>query len=237
MNDTCNLFALPILSSAAFNVNDCTLSDASSQQLLQKFVHASQQLSKVFRQNLSFGNEAVTTTTTTTAAAAAASTTITYSGITTDVTGIANDPLSGCSDGCGIGSITLPTEQHDIALIPTEVKQEIKENISPEHTINEETLQSLQKLTGIEEAVRSVKEQQTQQQQSLGAVGLLEDINAAGVLKKSTVLEDFNVKATGNASLVSGLHTVEGANLALVPILVKKEEPVSSAASSAAAST
>lgn len=219
-----------MLSFAAFNVSDCTLSDASSQQLLQKFVHASQQLSKVFRQNLSFGNEATTTPT-------AATTANTHSGITAGASGNTNDALSGGSDGSVISNITLPTEQHDIALIPTEVKQEIKENISPEHTINEETLQSLQKLTGIEEAVRCVKEQQ-QQQQPLGAMlPLLEDVDAAGVIKKSAVLEDFNTKATGNANLVSGLHAVEEANLALAPTSVKTEEPVSSAASNTSAST
>uniref|UniRef100_A0A034V9K0 Protein phosphatase 1 regulatory subunit 37 n=1 Tax=Bactrocera dorsalis TaxID=27457 RepID=A0A034V9K0_BACDO len=223
-----------INNATAFNVSDCTLSDASSQQLLQKFVHASQQLSKVFRQNLSFGNEATTTST------VATTTTNTNTGITGGASGNTNDVLSGGSDGSGVGNITLTTEQHDIALIPTEVKQEIKENISPEHTINEETLQSLQKLTGIEEAVRCVKEQQQQLQQQpppLGAVALLEDVDAAGVIKKSTVLEDFNAKTTGNASLVSGLHAVEGANLALAPASVKKEEPVSNAPSNASAST
>ncbi|XP_055847331.1 serine-rich adhesin for platelets isoform X2 [Episyrphus balteatus] len=42
----------------------------------------------------------------------------------------------------------LQQQQHDCDIIPSDMKLEIKENISPEHTINEEQLQSLQKIGG-----------------------------------------------------------------------------------------
>ncbi|XP_017464973.1 PREDICTED: serine-rich adhesin for platelets isoform X2 [Rhagoletis zephyria] len=217
-----NNTTVAINNATAFNLSDCALTDASSQQqLLQKFVHASQQLSKVFRQNLSFGNEAATTTNT-------------LAGITS-VSGVTTGGfLSGGVDGNG----TLPpTEQHDVTLIPTEVKQEIKENISPEHTINEETLHSLQKLTGIEVAVQRVQEQQQHQQLAAGAGAraLLEDMEAAAVIIKPAILDEFNTKAAdSNISVES--DTRIGAEMAAN--LVKEEPTTASAvASNAAAST
>ncbi|XP_054743883.1 serine-rich adhesin for platelets isoform X1 [Anastrepha obliqua] len=218
---TNNNTTLAINNAAAFNMSDGALSDASSQQLLQKFVHASQQLSKVFRQNLSFGNEVATTTNTFTSVFGA----------------------TAGADGSGGGCGALPSsEQHDATLIPTEVKQEIKENISPEHTINEETLQGLQKLAGIEGAVRCVQEQQHQQQLATGAEAgagsgsgaSLEDVDAAVVIMKPAALEEFNAKLADNASMDSSTLAAAGALTTLV-----KEEPTdsSAAASNAAAST
>lgn len=90
---------------------------------------------QVFRQNLSFGNEAITTTLTTTV------TTTSVNNIGCSASGLLSSSISATTcTGCP-GSIEC-----DAGLIPTDVKQEIKENISPEHTVNEETIHSFQKL-------------------------------------------------------------------------------------------
>ncbi|XP_075151623.1 uncharacterized protein LOC142225680 isoform X2 [Haematobia irritans] len=113
---------------------------------------------QVFRQNLSFGNESVTT---------AATTTLTSSTVNNpssgDVIGAVElSDLSGVTSNStvdnsssNVASVTFSTTvqttssiECNVATLPTDVKQEIKENISPEHTINEETLHSLQKLYG-----------------------------------------------------------------------------------------
>ncbi|XP_065358025.1 serine-rich adhesin for platelets [Calliphora vicina] len=109
---------------------------------------------QVFRQNLSFGNEPVTTastssTTMTTASALNVQPTASESsgGLLLGRTGeFCGCGCVGTTTGCLCGS-TLTTECN-ADCIPTEVKQEIKENISPEHTINEETLHTMQKLCG-----------------------------------------------------------------------------------------
>ncbi|XP_073824621.1 uncharacterized protein isoform X2 [Musca autumnalis] len=104
---------------------------------------------QVFRQNLSFGNESVTT---------ASTTTITSSTV--------NNPNSGeaemtgmlqCSTGAAAGGVGCVTSscfigpsssasEYNVESLPTDVKHEIKENISPDHTINEETLLTLHKM-------------------------------------------------------------------------------------------
>uniref|UniRef100_A0A1A9WM43 Uncharacterized protein n=1 Tax=Glossina brevipalpis TaxID=37001 RepID=A0A1A9WM43_9MUSC len=92
---------------------------------------------QVFRQNLSFGNEAIITTP-----------------LTTTVTTASVISTVGCSASGVLGSSVSATTclgcpgsiECDAGLIPTDVKQEIKENISPEHTVNEETIHSFQKL-------------------------------------------------------------------------------------------
>lgn len=88
--------------------------------------NAQRQLSEigkqVFGQNRSFGNKSNQVTTT---------------------------PLTACSGVSENHNIENLSEQHAaaaVSCIPIEVKKEIKENISPEHTINEETLVSLQKM-------------------------------------------------------------------------------------------
>lgn len=77
---------------------------------------------QVFRQNLSFGNEAASS------AAATMSTAASTSTMTT--------PASTAS-----GNVTCAVDN-----LPTVLKLEIKENISPEHTINEETTRNILKL-------------------------------------------------------------------------------------------
>ena len=108
---------------------------------------------QVFRQNLSFGNEAITTSSTSTALMATA--TVQNPEATANENIARIDDYYGCgcianTSGCLCGSNASNTE-YDVDCIPTDVKQEIKENISPEHTINEETLHTMQKLYGASE--------------------------------------------------------------------------------------
>lgn len=114
---------------------------------------------QVFRQNLSFGNEAVTT---------ASTTTITSSTVNNPHSGAGAEDVPGgvgpaeqigvvcahvgaCGDDpstCIVSSYATPSMECNVDSLPTDVKQEIKENISPEHTINEGTLHTMQKLGG-----------------------------------------------------------------------------------------
>ncbi|KAI8119367.1 Protein phosphatase 1 regulatory subunit 37 [Lucilia cuprina] len=124
----------------------------------RSFFDAAKQLrdfsKQVFRQNLSFGNEPVTTastssTTMTTASALNVQPTASESsgGILLGRAGeYCGCDCVGTTTGCLCG--TMLTTECNADCIPTDVKQEIKENISPEHTINEETLHTMQKLYG-----------------------------------------------------------------------------------------
>lgn len=110
---------------------------------------------QVFRQNLSFGNEPVTSTASTSTATMSTSSALNVQptasenvvgGRTAGEFGVCG--CVGTTTGCLCsGSSSLNTE-YSADCIPTDVKQEIKENISPEHTINEETLHTMQKLCG-----------------------------------------------------------------------------------------
>ncbi|XP_037828832.1 serine-rich adhesin for platelets isoform X2 [Lucilia sericata] len=129
----------------------------------RSFFDAAKQLrdfsKQVFRQNLSFGNEPVTT-------ASTSSTTMTTASAL-NVQPTASESNSGMLLGrageyCGCGCVgtatgclcgTMLTTECNADCIPTDVKQEIKENISPEHTINEETLHKMQKLYGSSAAI------------------------------------------------------------------------------------
>lgn len=128
-----------------------TTSAIATEQSRSFFDTASRQFrdfsKQVFRQNLSFGNEAVTTTST--------STTMMTTAAVQNLETATNENIAEIDDYYGCGCISKKSEclcgnnalntEYDANCIPTEVKQEIKENISPEHTINEEALHTMQK--------------------------------------------------------------------------------------------
>ncbi|ALC38443.1 CG31635, partial [Drosophila busckii] len=75
--------------------------------------------------------------------------------------GLASATVSTVQDGSATGAATVtsssnlgesPTHSEcNAAHMPLSLKRELKENISPEHTINEETLHTLQKLSRVED--------------------------------------------------------------------------------------
>lgn len=113
---------------------------------------------QVFRQNLSFGNESVTTASTTTITSSTVNNPNSGESSSTDGFGEFTGLIcSGAVGGVGVSGnvMDIPrsfattsssTIECNVDSLPTDVKQEIKENISPEHTINEETLHKIQKL-------------------------------------------------------------------------------------------
>uniref|UniRef100_A0A1I8PI53 Uncharacterized protein n=2 Tax=Stomoxys calcitrans TaxID=35570 RepID=A0A1I8PI53_STOCA len=112
---------------------------------------------QVFRQNLSFGNESVTTASTTTITSSTVNNPSSAEGTSAAGYGeMAGVMGSGAGGSCNkVASITSSCAvastsaiECNVDSLPTDVKQEIKENISPEHTINEETLHKIQKLHG-----------------------------------------------------------------------------------------
>lgn len=120
---------------------------------------------QVFRQNLSFGNEPAVTTANTSTTMITTASGLNLPQATTGESGALLMGMEECtgvgccgsvgSNGCSCGLLSSMTRstttnivECDADCIPTDVKQEIKENISPEHTINEETLHTIQKLYG-----------------------------------------------------------------------------------------
>lgn len=113
---------------------------------------------QVFRQNLSFGNESVTTASTTTITSSTVHNPNSGESSSTDGFGEFTGLIcSGAVGGVGVSGnvMDIPssfattsssTIECNVDSLPTDVKQEIKENISPEHTINEEILHKIQKL-------------------------------------------------------------------------------------------
>ncbi|KAM7353513.1 uncharacterized protein ACRADG_005545 isoform 1-T5 [Cochliomyia hominivorax] len=106
---------------------------------------------QVFRQNLSFGNEPVNAASSSSMTTMTTSSTHNVQPTASESAGVLSLEKSaefcdciGTTTGCLCGSTT--NNEYNADCIPTEVKQEIKENISPEHTINEETLHTMQKL-------------------------------------------------------------------------------------------
>lgn len=143
-----------IISAAATNNADLantvatTATAVVTEQSRSFFDAASKQfrdLSKqVFRQNLSFGNEPAAT-------ASTSNNTIMTTVAALNVQPSASENVGRAADYCkcgAVGACLCDSTEYNADCLPTEVKQEIKENISPEHTINEETLHSMQKIYG-----------------------------------------------------------------------------------------
>uniref|UniRef100_A0A1I8NDN1 Leucine Rich repeat protein n=1 Tax=Musca domestica TaxID=7370 RepID=A0A1I8NDN1_MUSDO len=118
----------------------------------RSFLDAASKQFRVFRQNLSFGNESVTTASTTTITSSTVNNPNSgeaemMTGMLHSNSGAAAGVVGGITSSCCIAPSSSAVECN-VDTLPTDVKQEIKENISPEHTINEETLRTIQKMAG-----------------------------------------------------------------------------------------